>query len=167
MCIRDSFLNVPEEEMTALAQAASLHDVGKAAIPDDILKKPGPLSDDEVPFIHRHTIIGERILGAAPALSKPAKLVRWSHEHFDGQGYPDGIAGDEIPMGSRIICVCDAYHAMVSGRPYRAARGSDEAVAELKRCAGTQFDPVVVDAFCAVLAEQGPAAKTFAGTAAG
>ena len=160
-------LNVPEEEMTALAQAASLHDVGKAAIPDDILKKPGPLSDDEVPFIHRHTIIGERILGAAPALSKPAKLVRWSHEHFDGQGYPDGIAGDEIPMGSRIICVCDAYHAMVSGRPYRAARGSDEAVAELKRCAGTQFDPVVVDAFCAVLAEQGPAAKTFAGTAAG
>ena len=87
-----SRLGIPEEDMTALTQAAALHDVGKSAVPDAILEKPGPLSEDEMMFIRRHTIIGERILGAAPALSKPAKLVRWSHERFDGGGYPDGIA---------------------------------------------------------------------------
>jgi HD-GYP domain-containing protein (c-di-GMP phosphodiesterase class II) len=99
-------------------------------------------------FIRRHTIIGERILGAAPALSKSAKLVRWSHERYEGGGYPDGIAGEDIPLGARIISVCDAYHAMVSNRAYRPARSSDEAIAELRRCAGSQFDPVVVQAFC-------------------
>ena len=145
-------LGVPEEEMTTLTQAAALHDVGKSAIPDPILGKPGPLDDKEMMFIRRHTIIGERILGAAPSLSKPAKLVRWSHERFEGGGYPDGIAGEEIPIGSRIIAVCDAYHAMISDRPYRPARTPEAAVAELRRCAGTQFDPAVVDAFCAALA---------------
>ena len=145
-------LRVPEEEMTALAQAAALHDVGKSAIPDPILQKPGPLTDEEMMFIRRHTVIGERILGAAPALSMPAKLVRWSHERYAGGGYPDGIAGEDIPIGSRIIAVCDAYHAMISDRAYRPARSPEEAVAELRRCAGTQFDPAVVDAFCEALA---------------
>jgi HD-GYP domain-containing protein (c-di-GMP phosphodiesterase class II) len=155
LCLRTArLLNVPPEEMTALTQAASLHDVGKAAIPDAILKKPGPLSDEEMLFIRRHTIIGERILGGAPALSKAGKLVRWSHEWFDGHGYPDGLSGDEIPIGARIISVCDAYHAMISGRAYRPARSSDETLAELRRCAGTQFDAAVVDAFCAALAER-------------
>jgi diguanylate cyclase (GGDEF)-like protein len=158
-----SRLDIPEEDLTTLTQAAALHDVGKSAVPDGILDKPGPLTDDEMLFIRRHTIIGERILGAAPALSKAAKLVRWSHERFDGAGYPDGIGGEEIPMGARIICVCDAYHAMVCGRPYRAARSSQEAIAELRRCAGSQFDPVVVEAFCAVLADEPAAAGPFAG----
>jgi diguanylate cyclase (GGDEF)-like protein len=154
LCLRTAGrLSVPDEDMTALAQAAALHDVGKAGVPDAILNKPGRLSEEDMLFIRRHTIVGERILGAAPALSKSAKLVRWSHERFDGQGYPDGIAGEEIPLGSRIICVCDAYHAMISSRAYRPARSSDEAVAELRRCAGTQFDPAVVQAFCAALAE--------------
>jgi HD-GYP domain-containing protein (c-di-GMP phosphodiesterase class II) len=145
-------LQIPEEKMTALTQAAALHDVGKSAIPDPILQKPGPLTDEEMMFIRRHTIIGERILGAAPALSKSAKLVRWSHERYEGGGYPDGIAGEDIPIGSRIIAVCDAYHAMISDRAYRPARTPGEAVAELRRCAGSQFDPAVVEAFCAALA---------------
>ena len=114
-------------------------------------------------FIRRHTIIGERILGAAPALSKPAKLVRWSHERFEGGGYPDGIAGDDIPLGSRIISVCDAYHAMVSNRAYRPARDSDAAIAELRRCSGSQFDPAVVEAFCAALAESDQPAPVLVG----
>jgi two-component system, cell cycle response regulator len=156
-------LNVPEEELTALTQAAALHDVGKSAVPDAILEKPGPLTDEEMMFIRRHTIIGERILGAAPSLSKPAKLVRWSHERYEGGGYPDGIGGGEIPLGSRIISVCDAYHAMVSDRAYRPARTPQEAVAELRRCAGTQFDPAVVEAFCAALADEPAAARTLAG----
>jgi diguanylate cyclase (GGDEF)-like protein len=154
LCRRTAIrLGIPAEDMTALTQAAALHDVGKSAVPDAILEKSGPLTDAEMLFIRRHTIIGERILGAAPALSKPAKLVRWSHERFEGGGYPDGIGGDEIPIGSRIISVCDAYHAMVSDRAYRPARTPEEAVAELRRCAGTQFDPMVVDAFCEALAE--------------
>jgi two-component system cell cycle response regulator len=156
-------LGIPEEDMTALTQAAALHDVGKSAVPDAILEKAGPLTDAEMMFIRRHTMIGERILGAAPALSKPAKLVRWSHERFEGGGYPDGIGGDEIPIGSRIISVCDAYHAMVSNRAYRPARTPEAAVAELRRCAGTQFDPVVVDAFCEALAESPEPAPVPAG----
>ena len=156
-------LGIPEEDMTALTQAAALHDVGKSAVPDAILEKSGPLTDAEMLFIRRHTVIGERILGAAPALSKPAKLVRWSHERFEGGGYPDGIGGDEIPIGSRIISVCDAYHAMVSNRAYRPARSPEAAVAELRRCAGTQFDPEVVDAFCAALAERHEPAPVPAG----
>jgi HD-GYP domain-containing protein (c-di-GMP phosphodiesterase class II) len=95
----------------------------------------------------RHTLIGERILTAAPALRPIARLVRSSHERWDGAGYPDGLAGEEIPLGARIVCVCDAFDAMCSDRPYRAARGESEALAELRDAAGTQFDPGVVAAF--------------------
>jgi two-component system, cell cycle response regulator len=102
----------------------------------------GPLAEDEIAFIRRHTIIGERILCAAPALAKAAKLVRSTHEWFDGDGYPDRLSGEDIPLGARIIGVCDAYHAMISDRPYRRARRSADAIAELRRCAGTQFDPM-------------------------
>jgi diguanylate cyclase (GGDEF)-like protein/PAS domain S-box-containing protein len=152
-------LGLPEEERAPLLQAASLHDAGKAAIPDEILHKPGPLDDDEWAFMRRHTLIGERILAAAPALARAAKLVRWSHERFDGKGYPDRLAGPEIPLASRIIAVCDAYDAMVSDRPYKERMTAAAARAELKRCAGKQFDPQVIDVFCAVLEqrEQGPA----------
>jgi two-component system cell cycle response regulator len=100
--------------------------------------------------MRQHTLIGERVLAAAPALSRAAKLVKWSHERYDGSGYPDGLAGEEIPLGARIIAVCDAYDAMTTSRPYRPVAMSPEgAVAELRRNAGEQFDPRVVDAFAA------------------
>ena len=140
-------LGMSDDQRTAVRQAATLHDIGKAAVPDAILDKPGPLDEHEWAFMRRHTIIGERIMQAAPALSAAAPLVRSSHEHFDGTGYPDRLAGDDIPLGARIIAVCDAYDAMVSDRPYRAALSHAEALAELRRCAGTQFDPEVVRAF--------------------
>jgi diguanylate cyclase (GGDEF)-like protein len=144
-------LGLPDEEVTPILQAASLHDVGKSAIPQEILDKPEPLSDEEWAFMRRHTLMGERILGAAPALADAAKLVRASHEAYDGSGYPDGLRGEAIPLGARIIAICDAYDAMTSTRPYRAAMSSEVALAELSRCAGTQFDPAVVEAFAIAL----------------
>jgi diguanylate cyclase (GGDEF)-like protein/PAS domain S-box-containing protein len=148
-------LELPDEERAPLLQAASLHDVGKAAIPDEILNKAGALDDEEWEFMRRHTVIGERILSAAPALSVASKLVRSSHERWDGKGYPDGLRGDDIPLGARVIAVCDAYDAMVSDRPYRASLGSGDAMAELHRCAGSQFDPAVVEVFGEVLLDVG------------
>jgi diguanylate cyclase (GGDEF)-like protein len=136
--------------------AAELHDVGKAAIPDAILDKPGALDAGEWDFVRRHTLVGERIVRAAPALAHVADLVRSSHERFDGTGYPDGLAGARIPLGSRVVAVCDAYDAMTSTRVYRSSVAPAEALAELRRCAGTQFDPVVVDAFCAVVEQAAP-----------
>ncbi len=153
-------MNMPEADRSPLLQAASLHDVGKAAVPDEILNKPGPLNDEEWAFMRRHTLIGERILSAAPALSRAAKLVRWSHERFDGDGYPDKLAGNAIPLASRIIAVCDAYDAMVSDRPYKDRTRAQDARAELRRCAGKQFDPDVVEVFCAVLEERERAAAS-------
>ena len=147
-------LAVPEEHMHYLLHAASLHDVGKAAIPETILDKPGPLDDEEWAYIRRHTVMGERILAAAPALAPAARLVRSSHERFDGQGYPDGLAGEDIPLGARIIAACDAYDAMTANRPYRTAMSTEGALSELRACAGTQFDPAVVDAVAAVIAER-------------
>jgi HD-GYP domain-containing protein (c-di-GMP phosphodiesterase class II) len=144
------------EELDELVRAAELHDVGKMAIPDEILHKADALTDDEWGFVRQHTIIGERILSAAPALLPVAKLVRASHEHFDGSGYPDGLAGDAIPLGARIVAVCDAFDAMTSSRPYRPAIGVEDALAELQACAGTQFDPAVVAAFCEEIATIGP-----------
>jgi diguanylate cyclase (GGDEF)-like protein/PAS domain S-box-containing protein len=144
-------LGLPEEETGPLLQAAALHDVGKASIPDEILHKPGPLNEDEWEFMRRHTLIGERIMLAAPALARAAKLVRGSHERWDGDGYPDGLKGVEIPLGARIIAVCDSYDAMTSDRPYRRAMPQDEALAELRRCAGSQFDPEVVEAFASAV----------------
>jgi diguanylate cyclase (GGDEF)-like protein/PAS domain S-box-containing protein len=146
-------LGLPEDERAPLLQAASLHDAGKIAIPDEIVHKPGPLDDDERAFVRRHPVIGERILSAAPALSRAAKLVRSSHEAFDGSGYPDGLAGHEIPLGARIIAACDAYSAMVSDRRSQALDGESARV-ELLRRATTQFDPEVVGALCAVLEER-------------
>jgi diguanylate cyclase (GGDEF)-like protein/PAS domain S-box-containing protein len=147
-------LEMREDQVGPLLQAASLHDVGKAAIPDEILNKKGPLDVDEWALMRRHTVIGERILDAAPALARAAKLVRWSHERWDGHGYPDGIAGEQIPLGSRIIAVCDAFDAMTSERPYRDPMSAEAAVSELDRCAGSQFDPAVVRAFISALSER-------------
>jgi diguanylate cyclase (GGDEF)-like protein len=149
-------LGLCDREVRHTRLAAELHDVGKAAIPDAILDKPGALDAGEWDFIRRHTLVGERIVRAAPALAHVADLVRSSHERFDGTGYPDGLAGDRIPLGSRVVAVCDAYDAMTSTRVYRSSVAPVEALAELRRCAGTQFDPVVVDAFCAVVEQAAP-----------
>ena len=140
-------LGLSRAEVEQVRHAADLHDVGKVAIPDAILDKPGPLDADEWAFMCRHTIIGERIVAAAPALREVATLVRASHERHDGQGYPDGLAGEDVPLGARIVAVCDSFDAMVADRPYRAALPHDVALHELERCAGTQFDPAVVAAF--------------------
>jgi diguanylate cyclase (GGDEF)-like protein len=140
-------LGMTPDDADDVARAAELHDVGKLAIPREILEKPGPLDDSEWEIMRRHTIVGERMLSAAPALSQIAPLVRSSHERWDGGGYPDGLAGEDIPLGARIVAVCDSFDAMVADRPYRAGMSVREALAELRRCAGTQFDPRVVDAF--------------------
>jgi diguanylate cyclase (GGDEF)-like protein len=140
-------LELPPHVIEQVGHAAQLHDIGKIAIPDAILEKPAPLSPAEWKFVRRHTIIGQRIVSAAPALAEVARLVRSTHERFDGDGYPDGLRGEEIPIGARIICVCDSFDAMTSDRPYRVAMTPEDALAELRRCAGSQFDPAVVAAF--------------------
>jgi len=147
-------LGIDGDELAQLRHAGSLHDIGKVAIPDAIITKPTALTDEEWAFMRRHTLIGERILAAAPALGGAARLVRSSHEAWDGSGYPDALADIEIPVGSRIIAVCDAFDAMISDRPYAPQKTTDEALAELRRCAGTQFDPAIVEEFEQLLAER-------------
>jgi HD-GYP domain-containing protein (c-di-GMP phosphodiesterase class II) len=137
-------------ELDMLVRAAELQDIGKLAIPDSILGKRDALTEAEWEVVRRHPVVGERILRAAPALAPVARIVRSCSERFDGSGYPDGLKGDEIPLGSRIIAVCVAFDAMTSPRPYRPARSEAAAFEELCRCVGTQFDPGVVSAFSAV-----------------
>jgi diguanylate cyclase (GGDEF)-like protein len=144
-------LGIAGERLDEVVRAAELHDVGKMAVPDAILHKPGPLNESEWEYMRQHTLIGERILARAPALVPVARIVRSSHENVDGSGYPDGLAGDDIPLGARVVTVCDAFHAMLSDRPYRPGMTREQALAELRRCAGTQFDPDVVRAFVVAL----------------
>ena len=140
-------LQLGDAEVLEVRRAAALHDIGKVAIPDSILRAPRALTEDEWGYMRQHTLIGERIIAAAPELAGVARIVRSSHERYDGGGYPDGLATDAIPLGARIVAVCDSYDAIVSDRAYRAGRTHEEALAELSRCAGTQFDPEVVAAF--------------------
>jgi len=149
-------LNTADTDATVCA--AALHDVGKVAIPDEVLDKPGPLDDQEWELMRRHTEIGERVLRSVPALRAAAPLVRWSHERWDGGGYPDALTGDEIPIGASIVAACDSYDAMTEDRCYQASKSPGEALAELRRCSGTHFRPEVVDALCALLEE--PVATT-------
>jgi two-component system, cell cycle response regulator len=144
-------LGMEPEALDEVARAAELHDLGKIAIPDEIVNKTGPLDESEWAFMRRHTIIGERILLAAPALRPVARLVRASHERYDGSGYPDGLVGDQIPLGARVVAVCDAFDAMLSDRPYRDRLGEAEALDQLLRCSGRQFDPMVVEASARVI----------------
>jgi two-component system cell cycle response regulator len=146
-------LGLDGEELEEVVRAGELHDVGKVAVPDSILRKPGPLNDVEWGTMRQHTLVGDRIVSAAPALRGVARLVRASHERFDGMGYPDRLMGDEIPLGARIVTVCDAFNAMTSDRPYRPAVSPAEALAEIESCAGRQFDPLVVEAFTRVMGE--------------
>jgi HD-GYP domain-containing protein (c-di-GMP phosphodiesterase class II) len=134
--------------------AALLHDVGKVRVPNSIVNKPGPLSDEERAVMERHTIEGERLLlRVGGLLGEIGRVVRSCHERWDGCGYPDGLAGDEIPLLARVVACCDAYNAMTSDRSYRSAMTSEAALAELHRCRGTQFDPRVVDALVAALGQ--------------
>ncbi|HEY1596691.1 MAG TPA: HD-GYP domain-containing protein [Gaiellales bacterium] len=142
-------------ELRTLRWGALLHDVGKIEIRCEVLNKPGPLTDSEFDEIKQHTVVGALMVERIARFGKVHQLVRWSHERWDGDGYPDGLAGVSIPLGARVICVCDAYDAMVSNRPYRPAMTLDAALAELRSGAGSQFDPAVVGAL--VLELQGEA----------
>ena len=144
-------LEMSAEEIEQVRTAGELHDVGKMAIPDAILGKPGTLDEAEWEFVRRHSVVGERIVAAAPALLPVSKLVRSVHERWSGGGYPDDLSGGEIPLGARVLAVCDAYHAMTSDRPYRRAMPVEAALLELRRCASSQFDPDVVKAFCRLI----------------
>jgi diguanylate cyclase (GGDEF)-like protein/putative nucleotidyltransferase with HDIG domain len=137
-----------EKDVDEITRGAELHDIGKMAVPDAVLEKPASLDDREREMIRQHTVVGERILSVAPALRPIGRLVRLSHERWDGTGYPDGLEGAEIPLGARIIAVCDAFDAMTTNRPYQAAVSLEDALSELRACAGTQFDPAVVEVFC-------------------
>ena len=149
-------LGLRRDELDELDRAAQLHDLGKLAVPDEILSKPGPLDEREWAFVRQHTIVGERILRASPALRSVATIVRASHENWDGSGYPDGLAAEDIPLASRIIRACNAFVAMTSHRPYREALSVDDALNELMRRAGADFDPSVVRVLVArVRDEQG------------
>ena len=151
-----TMLGLRRDQLAELERAARLHDLGKLAVPDEVLHKPGPLDEREWDFIRQHTIVGERILRASPALRSVATVVRSSHENWDASGYPDGLAGEDIPLASRIIRACDAFVAMTSNRPYREPFTVEAALDELVRCAGTDFDPTVVRVLVArVRDEQG------------
>ena len=131
---------------------ALLHDIGKLRTPDEILQKPGKLTDEEWEIMRRHPEDGQRMLErVGGVLAEVGVIVRGHHERWDGNGYPDRLAGTDIPMAARIICVCDSFNAMTTDRPYRGAMPVAEAVAELRRCSGTQFDPDVVEAVCTVI----------------
>ena len=144
-------LGVSDQEVVEVAQVALLHDIGKLGVPETILQKPGGLSDAEWRIVRAHPAIGERVVGSIAALAHLAPAVRAEHERWDGSGYPDGLAGEAIPLASRICLACDAWHAMVSDRPYRPALAEGEARAELQRHAGAQFCPRTIDALLTVL----------------
>jgi putative nucleotidyltransferase with HDIG domain len=133
---------------------AVLHDIGKVRVPESILNKPGPLTDEEWDVMKTHPEVGEHILRPIQSLSAILPIVRHHHERWDGAGYPDKLAGRAIPLGARIVAVCDAFDAMISQRAYRKAMSPDQAMAELRKNAGSQFDPIVVEAFCTVMAER-------------
>ena len=144
-----SRMSLSDGELRMLQYAAVLHDIGKIGIPGNILNKPAGLTREEFETMAQHTIIGERIISRIDYLVPIARIIRSAHERWDGNGYPDGHRGEEIPLASRILLVCDAFDAMTTDRPYRAALPTDEALSELSRHAGTQFDPRVVDVFLA------------------
>jgi HD-GYP domain-containing protein (c-di-GMP phosphodiesterase class II) len=144
-------LALPGEQVETISDVALLHDIGKIGIPNEILHSPGKLDDEQWKVMKQHPVIGERIVARIPGLEDVARAIRHEHERWDGKGYPDGLKGAEIPLASRIVLVCDAYHAMTSDRPYRQAMPIEDARAELVRHAGTQFDPVIVGALLSSL----------------
>lgn len=146
-------MDLSHEQHTALEMAAYLHDIGKIGVPEEILLKPGRLTDDEMVQMRHHPLIGANILKPVAFPWAITPIVRHHHEFWNGKGYPAGLKGEEIPLLARILCVADSYEAMTADRPYRKGRGADEAVEELRRCAGSQFDPIVVEHMEAVIEE--------------
>jgi HD-GYP domain-containing protein (c-di-GMP phosphodiesterase class II) len=147
-------MGLAAEQVATVQLAALFHDIGKIGVSEQILRKPGPLGYVEWNEVKQHTAIGASMLAKIPSLALVQPAVRGHHERWDGSGYPDRLAGEDIPLAARIVSAADAYQAMISPRPYRAARTPDRAMDELLRSAGTQFDPKVVDAFIAVLREE-------------
>jgi len=148
-------LGLRPAEMRDVEFGALLHDVGKLRVPNAIINKPGSLSDEEWEVVRQHPVYGQEMLErVGGTLAQAGRIVRSHHERWDGAGYPDGLKGEEIPIAARIVTVCDSYSAMTTKRSYSRGRTQPEAIAELRRCAGTQFDPAVVDALEAVLSVQ-------------
>lgn len=149
-----SRMGLPEEELAVVGQTALLHDIGKISIPDEILGKPVPLDEEEWRVMQRHPEMGERIVASVPGLAHLAPIIRTEHERFDGAGYPDGLKGEQIPLASRIVFACDAWHAMSADRPYRKALSAQRKVRELEENVGAQFDPGVVFWLVEILKER-------------
>jgi HD-GYP domain-containing protein (c-di-GMP phosphodiesterase class II) len=153
-------LSLALRDVEQVEQVALLHDVGKVAVPDAVLQKSGPLTEPEFELLQRHPVMGARIVSSVAELAHLAPAIRSGHERWDGRGYPDGLAGDEIPVVSRVTFVCDAYDAMVSNRPYRRALRPKDAIDEVRRNAGSQFCPDAATALLSVLARGRPNAKS-------
>jgi HD-GYP domain-containing protein (c-di-GMP phosphodiesterase class II) len=144
-------LGLEPQALKRLELGALFHDIGKIGIPSRVLTKAGPLTPEERALVETHPILGERILAPIQQLAEVRLIVRCAHEHYDGTGYPDGLSGEQIPLESRIVLACDAFHAMTTDRPYRRALGEDEAKRQLVEGSGLQFDPQVVEALLRVL----------------
>ena len=140
-------MGLPDEQAREIAYAAMIHDVGKAQVPDAILQKPGPLTPEERCEIQKHTIWAGALLSDTEEFTVARDVARYHHERWDGTGYPDGLAGEAIPMAARIVAVADVYDALVSERPYKVAWPPAVAIAEIRRLAGSHLDPAIVEAF--------------------
>jgi putative nucleotidyltransferase with HDIG domain len=148
-------LNIPDNDIENIRKAALLHDLGKICVPDHILMKPEKLSDEEMDVIRKHPVNGARILESVEPIKYAQEIIKHHHEYYDGSGYPEGLKGERIPLGARIIAVADAFGAMTTNRPYRKALSTDEAIKELKKFSGIQFDPQIVGIFIFLLQEKG------------
>jgi putative nucleotidyltransferase with HDIG domain len=140
-------MGIPQEQIENIARGALLHDVGKIAIPESIIHKPGKLTPDEIAVMREHCYLGYKLVQKIPALAEAAEIVYSHQEHYDGSGYPRRLKGDEIPLGARIFSIADTLDAMTSDRPYRRKLSFEQARAEIQRCCGSQFDPEVVEVF--------------------
>jgi HD-GYP domain-containing protein (c-di-GMP phosphodiesterase class II) len=148
-------MGLSDNDIENIRKAALLHDIGKISVPDHILMKPGKLSEEEMEVIKKHPANGAKIIEPVEPLKHATKIIKHHQECYNGTGYPEGLRGKEIPLGARIIAVADAFGAMTTDRPYRRALSIGEAVKELKKCAGTQFDPHLVEIFISILEEKG------------
>jgi len=147
-------LNLDPETTKKIYWAGYLHDIGKIFVPQDILNKPGRFTEEEYSLVKIHPVKSEELVLEIEDLAEIARIIRHHHERWDGKGYPDGLSDDDIPLGSRILEIADAFEAMTSKRPYKRALTLEEAIEELKRCSGTQFDPKLVEIMVSVIEEE-------------